>query len=58
MASAPHFTRRCYDVTIPRIIRHQCNESLEGLDSGVSEVPVEFSQQVVNLFRRTTELFE
>jgi len=45
-------------VTISRIIRHQCNESLKALDSGVSEVPVEFIQQVVNLLRRTTKLFE
>lgn len=45
-------------MTIPRIVRHQCNESLKGFDSGVSEVPVELIQQVVNLFRRTTELFE
>jgi hypothetical protein len=45
-------------VTIPGSFVISANESLKALDSGVSEVPVEFSRQVVNLFRRTTELFE
>jgi hypothetical protein len=40
MASAPHFTAAANDVTIPRIIRHQCNEGLKGFDSGVSEVQI------------------
>jgi hypothetical protein len=43
--------------TISRIIRHQRNESLKALDSGVSEVPVELIQQVVNLLQKNDQAF-